>query len=155
MIGVVRRGWSPLPGHPAAYWSSVSHEDAASAVVAALEAPAGVYNVCDDEPLTRREWADVLADAVGAPRVRLMPRWIAALGGATLELLSRSQRMTNAKLEDATVWTPRWRSAREGLRAAVRALLSQDAKPTPVRSVPESERQQGIPVASSRVRSQR
>ena len=35
-----------------AYWSSVTTDDAASAVVAALRAPAGVYNVADDRPLT-------------------------------------------------------------------------------------------------------
>jgi hypothetical protein len=31
--------------------------------------------------------------------------------------MSRSQRISNAKLR-ATGWAPRWRSAREGLRAA-------------------------------------
>ena len=39
-----------------------------------------------------------------------------------MDLLSRSQRMTNAKLNGASAWVPRWRTAREGLRAAVRAL---------------------------------
>jgi|tagenome__1003787_1003787.scaffolds.fasta_scaffold15610353_2 hypothetical protein len=36
--------------------------------------------------------------------------------------VSRSQRMTNAKLKAASPWTPRWRSAREGLHAAIQAL---------------------------------
>jgi len=127
MVRSVRRGWGPVPGRADAYWSSVSHEDAASAVVAALDAPAGTYNVCDDEPLTRREWADALADAAAAPRPRLMPGWIAALGGIA-ELLSRSERMTNAKLKAASSWTPRWRSAREGLRAAVRTLSGEEPR---------------------------
>jgi nucleoside-diphosphate-sugar epimerase len=122
MVGVVKRGWGPLPGPAKAYWSSVAHEDAAAVVVAALEMPSGAYNVCDDEPLTRRELADVLADAAGANRPRLLPRWVGAVGGASMELLSRSQRMTNAKLKRASGWTPRWRSAREGLRAAVRTV---------------------------------
>jgi nucleoside-diphosphate-sugar epimerase len=122
MLGVVRRGWAPLPGPANAYWSSVSHEDAAAAVLAALDVPAGAYNVCDDEPLTRREWADALGDALGVRHPRLMPRWLAALGGKTMELLSRSQRMTNAKLKGASDWAPRWPSAREGLRAAVQAM---------------------------------
>jgi len=133
LIGVVRRGWAPLPGRADAYWSAVSHEDAASAVVAALEVPAGAYNVCDDEPLTRREWADVLADAAGAPRPKLLPRWMALLGGATMELLSRSQRMTNARLKGVSGWSPRWRSARDGVRAAVRTWL--DAEPAAAASI--------------------
>ena len=125
MVGVVRRGWGPLAGRAGAYWSSVSHEDAAGAVVAALDVPPGAYNVCDDDPLTRREWVDALADAAGATRPRLVPGWVAAAGGASVELLSRSQRMTNAKLKGASTWTPRWGSAREGLRAAVRMLESE------------------------------
>jgi 2-alkyl-3-oxoalkanoate reductase len=123
MLGVVRRGWAPLPGRSGAYWSSVSHEDAASAVVTSLSLPAGAYNVCDDEPLTRRAWADALADAAGARHPRLMPTWLAAVGGKTMELLSRSQRMSNAKLKAAGDWSPRWPSAREGLREAVGTLV--------------------------------
>jgi 2-alkyl-3-oxoalkanoate reductase len=122
IVAVVRRGWGPLVGRAGAYWSSVSHEDAAAAVVAALELPAGAYNVSDDEPLTRREWVDALADAAGVAPPRLLPAWAVALGGALAELLSRSQRISNAKLKSASKWTPRWRSAREGLRAAVHRL---------------------------------
>ena len=134
MVRVVRRGWSPLPGGPDAYWSSVSHEDAAAAVVAALELPAGAYNVSDDEPLTRREWADALADAAGARPPRLLPPWITALGGSTMKLLSRSQRMTSRKLGSAGGWRPRFPSAREGLRAAVARLPSERGHGTRVRA---------------------
>ena len=95
--------------------------------------PAGAYSVCDDEPLTRREWADVLADAAGAPRPKLLPPWMALLGGATMELLSRSQRMTNARLKGVSRWSPHRRSARDGVRAAVRTLL--DAEPAAAASI--------------------
>lgn len=121
MLRVARRGWAPLPGAAGAYWSSIAHADAASAVVAALDVPAGIYNVCDDEPVTRREFADVAAKAAGAAKPpRLMPTWLAALGGKTMELLSRSQRMTNRKLKDASGWGPAWPSVREGIPAAAR-----------------------------------
>jgi nucleoside-diphosphate-sugar epimerase len=123
MLSVVRRGWSPLPGGASAYWSSLSHEDAALATKAALRIPAGVYNVCDDEPLTRREWTTALADAIGVAPPRLIPKWVTAVGGSMMELLSRSQRMTNRKFKAASGWTPRWPSARAGLPASVDALL--------------------------------
>ncbi|HEU5173120.1 MAG TPA: NAD(P)-dependent oxidoreductase [Gemmatimonadaceae bacterium] len=122
MANVVRRGWSPLPGAAKSYWSSVSHDDAATAVIAALGVAAGAYNVCDDEPLTRRAWTDALATAVGAPPPKLMPAWLLKLGGAAVEVLSRSQRMSHVKLTAASGWRPRWRSAREGLQEAVRQL---------------------------------
>jgi len=44
----------------------VSHDDAASAVVACVNAPGGIYNVCDDEPTTRRAYFDALAELIGA-----------------------------------------------------------------------------------------
>jgi nucleoside-diphosphate-sugar epimerase len=124
MIRIVRKGWSPLPGRPDAYISSVAHEDAARAVVALAtrEVAAGAYNVTDDEPLTRAEWVGALATAIGATRPKFMPTWLTKLGGSTMELLSRSERMSNAKLKSATGWSPRWPSARQGLVAAVNAL---------------------------------
>jgi nucleoside-diphosphate-sugar epimerase len=124
MIATAKRGLSPMAGPPSAYWSSIAHEDAASAVVALVGAPAGVYNICDNIPLTRREWLGALAAAAGIKVPRPMPKIMAALGGKTIELLSRSQRMSNRKLKTATGWVPKYPSAKEGLPAAVRALGS-------------------------------
>ena len=122
MMGVVKMGYSPMPGALTAYWSSVAHEDAATAIVALVGAPAGAYNISDDEPLSRREFAGAIAQAIGAKQPKPMPGFLAALGGKTTELLSRSQRMSNAKLKSATGWAPRWRSAREGIPAAIAKL---------------------------------
>ncbi|MFL5489569.1 MAG: NAD-dependent epimerase/dehydratase family protein [Gemmatimonadaceae bacterium] len=122
ILGVVRRGWSPVPGRAGAYWSSISHDDAAAAVVAALSVPAGVYNICDDEPVTRRELVDTLAAAIDAKPPRLLPTWLTRLGGSLMELGSRSQRMTNAAFKRASAWTPRLPSVREGFPEVVRAL---------------------------------
>jgi nucleoside-diphosphate-sugar epimerase len=85
----------------------------------------GVYNVTDDEPLRRTEWVRTLAAAAGAPPPKLMPAWLTKLGGSSMELLSRSVRMSNAKLESATGWSPKYRSARDGLPVAARALGAQ------------------------------
>ncbi len=122
MLAGVRKGWAPLPGSPGAYLSSVSHEDAATAVVAALGVPGGIYEVCDDEPVTRKEFGEICARALGIAAPRPIPRWITALGGGLVELLSRSLRLSNAKLRAASGWAPRWRSVREGLPEAIRQL---------------------------------
>jgi nucleoside-diphosphate-sugar epimerase len=86
-----------------------------------------VYNVVDDEPLTRRALGDVIAAIVGAPPPRLPPAWAAALGGSLGETIARSLRLSNRKLRAAHGWAPRYPSAREGWRAAYGSLPS----PTP------------------------
>ena len=124
MLDMVRKGWSPLPGPPDAYWSSVSHDDAAAAVVAAVHGcvDAGTYNICDDEPLRRVEWIRALADAAQLPMPKLLPAWLTGLAGSGVRLLSRSQRMSNGKFKRATGWLPRWGNARAGLADAFRVL---------------------------------
>ncbi|HCK81456.1 MAG TPA: epimerase [Candidatus Competibacteraceae bacterium] len=125
MIKLARKGWSPLLGSSEAFFSSITHDDAARAVVAALDVPAGAYNVTDDEPLRRREYASALAAALGVPPLRSLPAWVARLGGSLNELLSRSQRISNRALRDASGWEPTYPSAREGWREIVRATRDQ------------------------------
>jgi len=113
MIRVVRLGWSPLPFRPGAYVSCVSQADAAAAVVAALDASPGTYNVVDDVPLRRRDFADSLAAALGVAPPRFAPSWIVPFMGSVGETLARSIRMSNRKLREATGWTPRFASVAE------------------------------------------
>jgi 2-alkyl-3-oxoalkanoate reductase len=122
MIGVVRKGWAPVPGPPDGFVSAVSHDDAATAVVAALAVEAGIYNVVDDEPLRRRAYVSALADALGVSSPKLPPTWMAKLMGSLGEVLSRSQRISNRKLRAASDWKPKYPSVREGWRAVVAEL---------------------------------
>lgn len=119
MARAARKGIAMAMGRSDAYLSPISHDDAASAVVAALDAPSGIYNVVDDEPLTRRSFFDALARAVGAAPPRFPPSWLWRLFGSIGETLARSQRISNAKFKSATTWKPVFPSAREGLVAAL------------------------------------
>jgi 2-alkyl-3-oxoalkanoate reductase len=114
LIQALRLGWAPLPGSPRGFVSSVSHDDAASAVVAALEARAGVYNVGDDEPVRREVYASTLATLLDARPPRFPPAWITPLFGVA-RVLARSLRISNRKLREETGWWPRCPSVREGL----------------------------------------
>jgi nucleoside-diphosphate-sugar epimerase len=114
MAALVRHGVAPMPGAPSAFVSSVSHDDAAAAVVSALTIPAGTYNVTDDEPVTHREYFDSLAAALGVPPPKLLPKWTAIFFGGAGELMTRSLRVSNRKLRGASDWRPRFRSVREG-----------------------------------------
>jgi len=122
LIGQVRKGRVFLPGAPEAYFSSVTNDDAAAAVVAALHLPAGIYNVSDDEPLRRRALADAMALAVGVAPPRLAPAWVTALGGSLARLMARSLRISNHTLREAAGWRPRSPSAREGWKATIEAI---------------------------------
>jgi nucleoside-diphosphate-sugar epimerase len=113
MIDWVRRGVAPVLGRPDAYISMVSHHDAATATVTALDLPAGAYNVVDDEPLTRREFADALAEAVGARHPRLPPEWVTVFAGSVGRTMARSLRVANTKLR-ASGWEPKYPSVRQG-----------------------------------------
>ncbi|HVE93797.1 MAG TPA: NAD-dependent epimerase/dehydratase family protein [Acidimicrobiales bacterium] len=114
-IKAARFGVAAAVGHPDAFQSFISTEDAATAVVAALDAPAGIYNVVDDEPLPRGDAWRALGQAVGKRALRFGPaKAIAAAGGSKADLLARSQRVSNRKFRSATPWVPAIPSVREG-----------------------------------------
>lgn len=119
LIRFTRRGMAALPGRRDAYVSSVSHDDAASAAVAALAVGAGIYNVVDDEPLRRAEFFAVVAAAEGVPPPKPQPAWMARLMGSVGELLSRSIRISNRTFREASGWAPRYPSLREGWPATL------------------------------------
>lgn len=112
-----RAGLSPSVGRRDAYRATVWLDDAASAVVAALDAPAGTYNVADADPATRGEGDAALAAAVG--RDTLDPVFADDAIPPRMEPLARSQRLSTRRLTEATGWTPRVRAATEGWELVV------------------------------------
>jgi nucleoside-diphosphate-sugar epimerase len=122
-IKYVRKGWAPVLGGPNRFISSVSHDDAAFAVIASLGVGAGVYNVVDDEPLRRREFCDSLAAALGVAPPKFPPAWLARVTGSLGEMLARSQRISNQKLKDASDWKPAIPSVREGWALVVPTIV--------------------------------
>ncbi len=108
------------PGRGSSYISSIHVVDAANAVVAALSAPGGTYNVVDDTPLTKREYADACAAAVGRRIWISGPGRLGLLLGDRLTSITRSLRVSNKRFRDASGWRPRYPSAAEGYRAMAR-----------------------------------
>ena len=113
---------------PDGYVSSITTDDAAGAVLAALAAPAGLYNVGDDEPVTRREFFGALAAALGTRPPLIAPAGAAKLGGAGAAILLRSQRISNRRFVDATGWRPASPSVREGWPAVLAVALPNRTK---------------------------
>ena len=122
LLALARRHVCVQMGRPDGYVSSTHVEDGGRAVVAALRAPAGAFNVVDDEPLTKRAYADALATAAGAAAWLRLPGRAALLLGDRSTSLTRSLRVSNARFRTATGWSPLYPSAREGWAATATAL---------------------------------
>lgn len=117
ILDLARYGMAAAFGGADTYRSSIWIDDAASAVLSALsKAPAGTFDIVDDEPLTNHDAKQAIATAVGKRRLWRLPkfalRW--ALGPELMEVLSRNQRVSNRRFKDATGWIPQVRSARLG-----------------------------------------
>ena len=107
-----RTGTSPSLGRRSAYRPTLWLDDAASAVVAALHAPAGIYNVGDESPPSRAEIDAALAAAVGRDALRPAIEDVPPV----FEPVARSQRISSRRLREATGWAPRVRGGTDGWR---------------------------------------
>lgn len=120
----VRRRRAPVVGAGTGVFSFLHVDDAAAAVVAALERGApGAYNVVDDEPAPMREWLPAYAEALGAKPPRRVPAWLARLiaGRAAVQMLTELRGASNAKAKQELGWEPAHPSWRQGFAEALAA----------------------------------
>lgn len=90
-------------GRPEAWAHLVHTDDLGSAVVAALQAPSGVYNV-GAEPIRRAELVDGYAAAAGVESAGLMRPLLRWFAGARMEPLARSLRISSERFVTLTGW---------------------------------------------------
>jgi nucleoside-diphosphate-sugar epimerase len=121
-LAMARHRLLPVMGRPTSYLSSIHVADAGAAVVASLHVPAGVFNVVDNEPLTKQQYAAAIAEAARTRPLARGPGRLALLLGDRLTSLTRSLRVSNQRFRDASGWQPRYPSAREGWIATADAL---------------------------------
>ena len=110
MPRALRRGWLLLDGPPEARVPTIETTDAASAAVAALTAPAGVYDVTDGAPRAQRELADAIAAAAGRD---LHPLNDGSRGHG--QLFGCARPADGAEFRAVTGWRPRFPDAAERL----------------------------------------
>lgn len=124
VAGVAARRF-PIIGKGDNYVSFLHADDAASAVLGALEASTGIYNVTDDSPVPASASLDSLADALKVKNPRHIPGWVATLllGGVSA-ILTNSQRVSNAHFKEATGWQPRYPSVVKGWNSVIDATAT-------------------------------
>jgi nucleoside-diphosphate-sugar epimerase len=106
-----------VSGPPNSFTSSIYLGDAASAVAAALEGPGGLYNIVDDQPVTKAEYAQACSHAAQARPWVSGPGRIGLLLGDRLTSLTRSLRVSNHRFKAATGWQPQFPSMHGGYEA--------------------------------------
>src|SRR4029453_4538593 len=115
----VRARAVPLVGGGRSVFSFTHVEDAATAMLAALDREAGgVLNIVDDAPAPIAYWLPALAALVGALQPRRLPAAIVrlAIGGWGLAFLTRLRGGDNARARETLNWRPRHSSWRQGFQ---------------------------------------
>jgi nucleoside-diphosphate-sugar epimerase len=123
-LDAVRKRQFPIVGDGGGVWSFVHLDDAAAATVLAVERGVpGIFNIVDDEPAPVCEWLPVLAETLGAPPPRHVPRWLARLlaGEAGVMMMTEGGGASNEKAKRELGWTLRYPTWREGFRASYAA----------------------------------
>lgn len=108
------------------YMHVIHSDDVGPAVLAALDAPSGTFNV-GAEPVLRQDLVDGYAQAVGRERGEFLGPVLSRLTGLRLEPLSRSLRVSSERFGHTTGWAPRrerfdvdWLEAAGAARMALR-----------------------------------
>jgi nucleoside-diphosphate-sugar epimerase len=113
----------PIPGDGGGLFGLVHLDDAASATVAALEGPTGIYNVVDDVPARASEWMPFVAELLGAKPPHRVPEAMARVGaGKFLAYLMCDQpAASNRRARTELGWSPHYPDWHDGLPAELRA----------------------------------
>jgi nucleoside-diphosphate-sugar epimerase len=103
-------------------WDVVHVDDVVSAMMLAIDAPAGsTYHVVDDEPTTFYDFMALTAQTLGTGPPRRIPAWVAGLaaGRNAVDAVVRSARSSNGKIKRELGWQPRFATARQGVPDAI------------------------------------
>jgi nucleoside-diphosphate-sugar epimerase len=117
LVDRLRAGRMPIVGDGGAVFSFTHTRDAATAVVAALDADrTGTFNVVDDDPAPVRRWLPYLARLAGAPAPRRVPRLAARLAAGSwgVAYLTALVGADNARARRELAWRPSFSTWREG-----------------------------------------
>lgn len=113
----VREGKAHRIDLPGQVFSRVHVADIASGVIAALDAPAGAYNLADDLPASANAVTEEACRLLGVELPPLQTMDEANLSPMARGFYAENRRVANGKARRLLGWEPRFPTYREGLRA--------------------------------------
>nr|WP_317894310.1 NAD(P)-dependent oxidoreductase [uncultured Sphingomonas sp.] len=115
-------------------FSRVHVDDIAEGVVAALDGPAGAYNLSDDRPADQNAVVDYAARLLGMPPPPFVP--LESLSPMAQGFYAENRRVANGRAKRVLGWRPRFADYRFGLRAlnAMTSPVSTSSAPPPASS---------------------
>ena len=105
---------------PAQVFSRVHVDDIASAVIAALDAPPGAYNLADDLPTSQNAMIEEACRLLGLAPPPLRSLDEAGLSSQARAFYSENRRVANGKAKRVLGWRPAYPTYRDGLAAILR-----------------------------------
>jgi nucleoside-diphosphate-sugar epimerase len=108
---------------PAQIFSRVHVDDIVSAVIAAFDGPAGVYNIADDVPASQNDVIEYACDLLGQEWPPLMTLDGAGLSPMARGFYAENRRVSNMKAKRLLAWTPKYADYRQGLSTLLAARV--------------------------------
>lgn len=125
----VRQGRAHRVGLPEQVFSRVHVDDIVAGVIAAIDAPAGAYNLADDHPCPQDDVVEFAAHLLRLPPPPLVD--VATLSPMARGFYAENRRVANGKAKRMLGWRPAYPDYRLGLRA-----LNAITSPTPASAAP-------------------
>lgn len=117
----VREGRAHRIDLPAQVFSRVHVDDIVSGAMAALDAPAGAYNLADDAPCSQNAVIEEACRLLGLAPPPVQGLDEAGLGPMARAFYAENRRVANGKARRVLGWQPRYPTYREGLAACLAA----------------------------------
>jgi nucleoside-diphosphate-sugar epimerase len=117
-VNMIAKRRLPIPTTAAGLFGFIHLDDAVSATLAALEGPAGTYNVVDDVPAPTHEWVPFVAQLIGAKTPHRLPlrAFSVAAGAYSAYLFAEQPAVANDRAKAQLGWSPRFPDWHAGLR---------------------------------------
>ncbi|MBO9517985.1 MAG: SDR family NAD(P)-dependent oxidoreductase [Porphyrobacter sp.] len=109
---------------PDQVFSRIHVDDLAAGVMAGVEAPAGAYNLADDQPSSQNAVIEEACRLLGAPLPPLKSLEEAGLSPQAQAFYAENRRIANGKAKRVLGWQPRHAEFRSGLRSCLASARS-------------------------------